>query len=279
MSATDHRPAAGVLLLCRAEPDRVRPSAQLLGMSLLLAPAGEGWSALVPGADSWRDEDDEGTALSVLTADWAQALTVAESWPVVGLWWDGAEAGFVVAAAFRRTVAHTWHADGTQPPGAEEAMTVLRARLGLDPVLDGAALDRLTAPDPDIDAPARALGLVAVLARAGLHLATGLAPGTDAPLLREAAAALPDTETVEWPGWREALRAGLDESERGAVGAWTRGPRARVRGAAEIVAGLSLLGWARCPDRPTRRGWSAAGAVLVVDGVLTLAYDRWRERM
>ncbi|MFV8129507.1 hypothetical protein [Streptomyces syringium] len=276
MSATDHRPAAGVLLLCRAEPDRVRSSAQFLGMPVLLAPAGEEWSVLVPGADSWRDEDEE---LSVLTADWAHALTVTESWPVVGLWWDGAEAGFVVVAGFRRTVSHTWHADGTQPPGAEEAMTALRARLGLDPVLDGAALDRLTVPDADIDAPARVLGLVAVLARAGLHLGTGLAPGTDADELREVAAALPATETVEWPGWREALRAGLDESERGALGAWSRGPKARARGAAEIVAGLSLLGWARCPDRPARRGWSWAGVVLLTDGVLTLAYDRWRERM
>ncbi|MGX8908310.1 hypothetical protein ACR820_24300 [Streptomyces netropsis] len=273
MSATDHRPAAGVLLLCRAEPDRVRPSAQLLGMPLLLAPAGEEWSALVPGENSWRDEGEE---LSVLTADWAHGLTVAESWPVVGLWWDGAEAGFVVAAAFRRTVSHTWHADGTQPPGAEEAMTALRTRLGLDPVLDGAALDRLTVPDPDIDAPARALGLVAVLARAGLHLAAGLTPGTDAPLLREAAAALPATETVEWPGWREALRTGLDESERGALGAWTRGPKARVRGAAEIAAGVSV---ALCARRAGRRGWAAAGWALAADGVLTLAYDRWRERM
>ncbi|MGI5530452.1 hypothetical protein ACQEVX_24610 [Streptomyces syringium] len=273
MSATDHRPAAGVLLLCRAEPDRVRSSAQFLGMPVLLAPAGEEWSVLVPGADSWRDEDEE---LSVLTADWAHALTVTESWPVVGLWWEGAEAGFVVVAGFRRAVSHTWHADGTQPPGAEEAMTALRARLGLDPVLDGAALDRLTAPDPDIDAPARVLGLVAVLARAGLHLGTGLAPGMDADELREAAVALPATETVEWPGWREALRAGLDESERGALGAWSRGPKARARGAVEIAAGISV---ALCARRAGRRGWAAAGWALAADGVLTLAYDRWRERM
>lgn len=273
MSATDHRPAAGVLLLCRAEPDRVRSSAQFLGMPVLLAPAGEEWSVLVPGADSWRDEDEE---LSVLTADWVHVLTGGESWPVVGLWWEGAEAGFVVAAAFRRTVSHTWRADGTQSLGAEEAMTALRARLGLDPVLDGAALDRLTVPDPDIDAPARALGLVAVLARAGLHLGTGLVPGADADQLREAATALPATETVEWPGWREALRAGLDESERGALGAWSRGPKARARGVAEIAAGVSVALRAR---RAGRRGWAAAGWALAADGVLTLAYDRWRERM
>lgn len=273
MSATDHRPAAGVLLLCRAEPDRVRPSAQLLGMPLLLAPAGEEWSVLVPGADSWRDEGEE---LSMLTTDWAQALTVGESWPVVGLWWDGAEAGFVVTAAFRRTVSHTWHADGTQSPGADEAMTALRARLGLDPVLDGAALDRLTVPGAELDGPARALGLVAVLARAGLHLGTGLAPGADADRLREAAVALPATETVEWPGWREALRTGLDESERGTLGAWTRGPRAQARGVAEIAVGVAVALRAR---RAGRRGWAAAGWALAADGVLTLAYDRWRGRM
>lgn len=34
---------AGALLLCRAEPETVRPVAHLL-----LAPAGDGWSVLVP---------------------------------------------------------------------------------------------------------------------------------------------------------------------------------------------------------------------------------------
>ncbi|MFC5724806.1 hypothetical protein ACFP1Z_32130 [Streptomyces gamaensis] len=274
MSATDHRRAAGVLLLCRAEPALVRPSAQLLNEPLLLAPAGDGWSVLIPGEDAWRAGSD---GLAAATAGWAHALAVAESWPVVGLWWDEEGAGFAVAAGFRRTVGYAWLADGT-PDGPEEAMTALRARLGLDPVLDGAALDRLCGPDPDANAYARSLGLIAVLSRTGLTLPPGLAPGVHAAGLRAAVGALPATEAVDWPGWREAVRAGLDAAERSPLGAWTRGPRARALGAAEIAAGLALTLWAREPARRARRTWTAAGCALLADGALTLAYDWWRAR-
>lgn len=253
MSATDHSRAAGVLLLCRAEPDRVRPSAQLLREPLLLAPAGEGWSVLVPGEEAWREE---GSQIAAMTADWAHALTVAETWPAVGLWWDEQGAGFVVASGFRRTVGYTWLADGT-PLGGEDAMTALRARLGLDPVLDAEAFDRLTEADSDADAAARVLGLIAVLSRAGLHLGTGLAPGAGAERLRAAAGSLPEAEPVEWPGWRAAVR----------------GPRARALGVAEVAVGAGLLLWGR--RRPRVR---LAGALLVADGALTIAYDTWRER-
>ncbi|WP_344091851.1 hypothetical protein, partial [Streptomyces stramineus] len=214
MSATDHSRAAAVLLLCRAEPDRVRPSAQLLNEPLLLVPAGEEWSALIPGEDSWRSE---GTHLSEAAAGWAHALAVGEQWPVVGLWWDEGGAGFVVAAGFRRTVGYAWLLDGT-PVGEEAAMDALRARLGLDPVLDGDALDGLTRPDSDAGAAARVRGLIAVLTRAGLTLPAGLAPGTGAAGLCAAGGALPSVEAVDWPGWREAVRAGLDAAERGTLG-------------------------------------------------------------
>ncbi|GHG56880.1 hypothetical protein [Streptomyces griseocarneus] len=273
MSATDHSRAAGVLLLCRAEPDRVRPSAQLLREPLLLAPAGEDWSVLVPAEEAWRQE---GSHLAAVTAEWAHALTVAESWPAVGLWWDEEGAGFVVAAGFRRTVGYTWLADGA-PVGEEGAMTALRARLGLDPVLDAEAFDRLTRPDSDADAAARVLGVIAVLARSGLHLPPGLAPGAGAEALRTAAETAPEAEAVEWPGWREAVRGGLDASEQGFMGEWIRGPKARALGAAEIAAGVSLLVLARRGAR-SRRRWSAAGALLVADGALTIAYDAWRSR-
>ncbi|MFF4217805.1 hypothetical protein [Streptomyces nondiastaticus] len=271
MSATDHSRAAGVLLLCRAEPGRVRPSAQLLNEPLLLVPAGEGWSALIPGEDSWRTE---GTDLATATAGWAHALAVAEPWPVVGLWWDAVGAGFVVASGFRRTAVYAWVADGT-PIGEESAITALRARTGLDPVLDGAALDGLTRPDADADAVARMRGLLAVLSRTGLHLPPGLAPGVPADGLRASAGALPAAEAVYWPGWREAVRAGFEAADSGRLGAWTRGPRARALGVGEVVAGAALALWG-C--RRGRRGAAAVGAVVLADGVLTLAYDWWRGR-
>ncbi|MFI9205061.1 hypothetical protein [Streptomyces sp. NPDC053048] len=274
MSAIDQSRAAGVLLLCRAEPDRVRPSAQLLREPLFLAPAGEEWSVLVPGEEAWRTE---GTNLAAVTAEWAHALTVAEAWPTVGLWWDEEGAGFVVAAGFRRTVGYTWLADGA-PLGEEGAMTALRSRLGLDPVLDAEAIDRLTQPDSDADAAARVLGLIAVLARVGLHLPAGIGPGTSAAALRAAAQAAPSAEAVEWPGWREAVRSGLDVSEQGFLGDWIRGPKARALGAAEIAAGVSLLVFARRRSGGSRRRWAAAGSVLVADGALTIAYDAWRSR-
>ncbi|CAM5406239.1 hypothetical protein [Streptomyces abikoensis] len=266
MSATDHSRAAGVLLLCRAEPGRVRPSAQLLNEPLLLVPAGEGWSALIPGEDSWRTE---GTDLATATAGWAHALAVAEPWPVVGLWWDEVGAGFVVASGFRRTAVYAWVADGT-PIGEESAMTALRARTGLDPVLDGAALDGLTRPDADADASARVRGLIAVLSRTGLHLPPGLAPGVPADGLRASAGALPAAEAVYWPGWREAVRAGFGAAEGGRFGAWTR-----ALGAAEVVAGGALALWGR---RLGRRGVTAAGVVVLADGAVTLAYGWWRGR-
>ncbi|GHF51317.1 hypothetical protein GCM10010218_36080 [Streptomyces mashuensis] len=256
MSATDHSRPAGALLLCRAEPGRVRPSAQLLREPLLLAPAGEGWSVLVPGEESWQAE---GTSPAAVTAEWAHALTTAEPWPAVGLWWDDRGAGFVVASGFRRTAGYTWLADGT-PRGEETALAALRSRLGLDPVLDAAAFDRLAEADPDADAAARIRGLIAVLARAGLHLPPGLAPGTSTAALRTAVGTAPGVRAVEWPGWREAVCAG---------------PRARALSAAEIAVGAGLLLAGR---RRARRGLAVAGAVLVADGVLTLAYDRWRAR-
>ncbi|MEV4431539.1 hypothetical protein [Streptomyces sp. NPDC049555] len=272
MSATDHGRNAGLLLLCRAEPDRVRPCAQFLREPLLLAPAGEDWSVLVPaGEEPWRET---GARPAVVAAEWAHALAAAEPWPAVGLWWDEEGAGFVVAAGFRRTVGHTWLADGS-PLGEESAFTALRARLGLDPVLDAAAFDRLVEPDPDADGPDRLLGLVAVLSRAGLNLPAGLTPGAGPDALRAAAGAAA-AEQVQWPGWRAALGEGLTEAERGPLGQWIRGPRARVLGAVEIAAGTSLLASAR--RGPARTGRAVLGALLLADGVLTLAYDAYRSR-
>ncbi|GAA3045383.1 hypothetical protein GCM10020000_26350 [Streptomyces olivoverticillatus] len=183
----------------------------------------------------------------------------------MGLWWDEEGAGFVVAAGFRRTAGYTWLADGS-PLGDESAMTALRARLGLDPVLDAAAFDRLTRPDSDADAPARVLGLIAVLARAGLRLPPGLAPGTSAQSLRDAVGMLASAEAVEWPGWRQAVRTGLD-------GEWIWGTKARALGGAEVAVGLGLLALSR---RRRGRAWQVAGAALFADGALTLAYDAWR---
>lgn len=265
---TGPRPV-GALLLCRADPAAVRPPAQLLREQLLLAPAGTDWSVLVPEGKPWLHG---GEPVDRVVTGWATALAVsAATWPVLALWWDADGAGFTLAAGFRRTVGYTWLTDGT-PVGEDEAMRTFAARLALDPVLDLQALGALTEPDAEADADTRLLGLVAVLARVGLRLPTGLTPGESADRLRSVALAQ-GAEQLEWSGWRDAVRAELDAMEGGRLGPYLRGPRARLIGAAQLGAGLPLLAWGL-----TRHsgGWTAAGALLVAHGALGLAYDRLR---
>ncbi|MFB7342138.1 hypothetical protein ACFCZ6_18970 [Streptomyces hydrogenans] len=269
MNATSGPSPAGALLLCRADPPTVRPPAQLLREPLLLAPAGADWSVLVPEGKPWQGGEEP---VERVVTGWATALAVsAAGWPVLALWWDGDRAGLTLAAGFRRTVGYTWLADGT-PVGEDEAMRTLAERLALDPVLDVQALEPLTLPDPGADSRTRLLGLVAVLARVGLDLPTGIDPGERPDRLREAALAA-GAEQLEWPGWRDVVRAELDVVEEGPLGPYVRGPRARAMGAVQLAAGLPLLLWGL-----GRRsgGWTAAGALLVAHGAAGLAYDRLR---
>ncbi|MFC8264208.1 hypothetical protein ACFUIZ_00560 [Streptomyces cinereoruber] len=271
MNATSGPKSVGALLLCRADPPAVRPPARLLGEHLLLVPAGPGWSVLVPEGKPWLHG---GEPVEQVVTGWATALAVpAATWPVVALWWDRDRAGLTLASGFRRTVGYTWLADGT-PVGEDEAMRTFAARLALDPVLDVQALEPLTAPDPEADAHSRLVGIVAVLARAGLALPTGLVPGDHADRLRSVALAQ-GAEQIEGAAWRDAVRAELDAVEGGPLGPYLHGPRARVLGGAQLLAGVPLLLWGA-----GRRsgGWATAGALLVAHGALGLAYDRFRER-
>ncbi|MFD8975935.1 MULTISPECIES: membrane protein [Streptomyces] len=271
MNATSGSSPSGALLLCRADPSAVRPPAQLLREQLLLAPAGDDWSVLVPEGKPWLHG---GEPVEQVVTGWATALAVSTAtWPVLALWWDRDRAGFTLAAGFRRTVGYTWLADGT-PVGEDEAMRTFAARLALDPVLDVQALEPLTRPDPEADAHSRLVGIVAVLARAGLALPTGLVPGDSADRLRSVALAQ-GAEQLEWPGWRDVVRAELDVVEEGPLGPYLRGPKARVLGGAQLAAGVPLLVWGI-----GRRsgGWATAGALLVVHGALGLVYDRLRDR-
>ncbi|MFJ7958224.1 hypothetical protein ACIQ62_18240 [Streptomyces sp. NPDC096319] len=281
MNATSGPHSAGALLLCRAEPPAVRPAARLLREQLLLAPAGAEWSVLVPEGKPWAHG---GESVEQVVTGWATALAVpAAGRPVVALWWDRARAGLTLAAGFRRTVGYTWLANGT-PVGEDEAMRTFADRLALDPVLDVQALEPLTAPDPDADAHARLVGVVAVLSRAGLALPTGIVPGESADRLRTAALAQ-GAEEVEGTGVLVALtkpkaRGGAVRAEPAAREDGPPGPRpggvdARVLGGAQLLVGVPLLVWGA-----GRRsgGWTAAGALLVAHGALGLAHDRPRGR-
>ncbi|MFE6101852.1 hypothetical protein ACFVQ4_18000 [Streptomyces laurentii] len=269
MNATPGSRPVGALLLCRAEPSAVRPPAELLTEQLLLAPAGPEWSVLVPEGKPWIDD---GEPVERVVTGWSTALAVAvPGRPVLALWWDPDRAGFTLATGFRRTVGYTWLADGT-PVGEDEAVHTFADRLGLDPVLDVQALEPLTRPDPDADAVTRLVGLTAVLARIGLVLPGGVTPGASADRLRTAARAH-GAELVAGIGWREAVRAELEAVEEGPYGSYLRGPRARLLGAAQLAAGVPLLGWGLA-----RRsgGWATAGALLVAHGALGILYDRFR---
>ncbi|MFC8225492.1 hypothetical protein [Streptomyces sp. NPDC057287] len=279
--------SVGALLLCRADPETVRPVAHLLQERMLLVPAGDGWSVLVPEGKPWRKygrEGGAGTAGEGSTADggtepvdrvvggWATALAVGSTWPVLALWWDGDRSGYTLASGFRRPVGYIWLADGT-PAAEEEAMRTSAVRLGLDPVLDVQALEELTRADPAADADARLRGLLAVLTRAGVELPPGLTPGEPADRLRSVARVLPRAEQIEWAGWRDAVRVELDAVESGSLGPWVFGPRARAAASAQVAAGLPLTLWGA---RRRSGGWIAAGLVLLVQGVLGLAYNHFR---
>ncbi|MDI3385958.1 hypothetical protein QIS99_06955 [Streptomyces sp. B-S-A8] len=251
-------PAAGALLFCRAAPADIRPAAGLLRTRLHLAPAGPEWSVLVPDGAPWVRA---GEPVDRVLAGWATALAVGAPWPVLALWWDGDRSGYLLAAGFRRGVGYVWLADGT-PVGEDEAMRTFAARLGLDPVLDVQSLEPLTRSDPAADADDRLRVLLAVLARAGLTVPRGLTPGASADGLRSAARALPDAETVEWPGLREAVRAEL-APEGGSL-------TARALAAAHLAAGLPLTLWGL---RRHSAGWTAAGVLLLVHGALGLVRE------
>lgn len=270
----------GALLLCRAEPETVRPAAHLLRERMLLAPAGDGWSVLVPEGAPWRDRHsarDRKAAEAAEPVDrvlggWATALAVGSAWPVLALWWDGDRAGYTLAAGFRRPVGYVWLADGT-PAGEDEAMRTFAERLGLDPVLDVQALEGLTRPDPEADARTRLRGLLAVLTRIGLTLPAGLDPGESSASLTAGAGTGPAVERVAWTGWRDAVRVELEAVENSRVGPWMRGPRARALAGAQLAAGLPLALWGAGRHSG---GWVFAGALLMLHGALGLAYDRMR---
>ncbi|MFF1684073.1 MULTISPECIES: hypothetical protein [unclassified Streptomyces] len=261
--------AAGALLLCGADPATVGPAAQLLRERMVLAQAGPGWSVVVPEGTPWLRG---GEPVDSVLAGWAAALAVSVPWPVLALWWDAEHGGYTLASGFRRPVGYVWLANGT-PVGEDEAMRTFAARLGLDPVLDMQSLEALTRPDSGADARARLLGLLAVLTRAGLKLPAGLTPGEPTDRLREAARVQAGAEHIEWPGWRDAVRAELDVVERSAMGPWLRGPKARTAAAAQLAVGIPLTVWGL---RRRGVGRVAAGVLLVVHGALALAYDRLR---
>lgn len=275
-------PPTGGMLLCRAEPLAARSPAHLLRVRLLLAPAGA-WTVLVPEDKPWLTG---GEGAAEVFSGWGSAIAVAADRPVLGLWWEGGRAGFSLAGGFRRTVSQEWDAAG-RACGDPDAMRTLAARLGLDPVLDLEELERLTRPGsgpdadgpdadgPDTDGPDRLRALTALLIRAGLALPPGLTPGEPADRLRGAARMAPGVEELERSGRSDALRARLDAAEAGPLGPWVRGPRARRLGAAQVAAGAPLLVWAARRRSPA---WAAAGAFLLAQGALSLAYDRARAR-
>ncbi|MFF2850716.1 hypothetical protein ACFVT5_30945 [Streptomyces sp. NPDC058001] len=261
---------AGALLLCRATPATVTPAAHLLRERMLVAPAGPEWTALVPEGRPWLDD---GEPVDRVLTGWASALAVGASWPVLALWWDTGHSGYTLASGFRRTVGYVWLANGT-PVGEDEAMRTFAARLGLDPVLALDSLDALTRPDPRADARARLVALLAVLARTGLDLPPGLAPGEPAGRLSEAARTHAHQRQAEWTSRRDTARTELDVVARTPLGPWLPGPHVPALAAAQLAVGVPLTVWAARRRSP---GWAVAGLILVAHGVLGLARDSFRD--
>ncbi|MET9389600.1 hypothetical protein ABZY20_04175 [Streptomyces sp. NPDC006624] len=276
MSTQAARTGPGALLLCRAAPGAVAPVAHLLRAPMRLTRAGDSWSVLVPDGRPWRDAAEP---VDRVVTGWATALAVGAPWPVLALWWDGDHAGFTLASGFRRPVGFDWLASGV-PAGEDEAMRTFAARLGLDPVLDVQALDRLTKPDPAADAPARLRGLLAVLARVGVALPPELTLGEPAGRLMEAVAHRSHGLPAGRQGRRETVTARhtVDHTRLGPWMPWAGGPRARALAFAQMAVGVPLL------VRGLRQhagGWTAAGVLLLAHGAMGLSYgltlpSEWR---
>ncbi|GGS91899.1 hypothetical protein [Streptomyces chromofuscus] len=265
--STEALQATGALLLCRAAPDSVAPVAPLLRERMLLTRAGGDWSVLVPEGSPWLRG---GEPVDRVLTGWATALAVGAPWPVLALWWDPDRAGCALACGFRRPVGYDWLANGT-PAGEDEAMRTLTARLGLDPVADLPALDRLTSPDPAVDATARLRGLLALLTRAGVAPPPGLTPGAPTGRLLDAARARPDARTIDWPRRRETAPGVVSGGSRLIPYLPRPGdPGARTVALAQVAAGLPVTAWGVRRHRP---GWTTAGLLLLAHGALGLAYD------
>ncbi|MFB7338087.1 hypothetical protein ACFC00_41815 [Streptomyces adustus] len=294
------RPDPGALLLCRADPGDVAPTARLLRDRVLLTSAGPRWSVLVPAGRPWRRE---GEPVDRVATGWATALAVGAPWPVLALWWDADRAGYTLASGYRRPVGYIWLTDGT-PVGEEEAMRTFAARLGLDPAADLPLLEALTRSGPGfgpgpgpgpgfgVDARARLDGLLAVLVRAGVDLPPGLTPGESVDRLREAARSRPGVQEIREPGRAGSPRPAstLTDPGPGSPGTAGRGderglpgpllpyagsPGARVLALAQVAAGLPLTAWGL---RRRDGGWIASGTLLMAHGALGLLYDLGRPR-
>ncbi|MFE2586607.1 hypothetical protein [Streptomyces sp. NPDC059378] len=290
------RPAQGALLLCRADPGSVVPTARPMRDRVLLASAGETWSVLVPEGRPWRQE---GEPVDRVATGWATALAVGAPWPVLALWWDADRAGYTLASGYRRPVGYVWLTDGT-PAGEEEAMRTFAARLDLDPVADLPFLEALTCsgsgpgfgPGFGGDARARLGGLLAVLARAGVALPPGLTPGESAGRLREAARSCPGAQEIQEPGRPDTPRPAATVTEPGPRVPGTAGsgdgrglpghllpyagtPGAQVLALAQVAAGLPLTAWGL---RRRNGGWVTSGTLLLAHGALGLLYDLGRPR-
>lgn len=274
--------SVGALLLCRADPETVRPVAHLLQEGMTLVPAGDGWSVLVPEGKPWRTHGPSamrrpggGGAEPVdrVVGGWATALAVGSTWPVIALWWDDDRSGFTLAAGFRRPVGYVWLADGT-PVGEDEAMRTFAARLGLDPVLDVQVLEGLTRGDAEADSrhtAARPAGRARPYRGGPAARTHARRTGRPAPLGGRLSSRTPKPSNGAAGGTPCAWSSTPWRAAASAPGCSDRRP-ARWAGA-QIAAGLPLTLWGA---RRRSGGWITAGLVLLAQGLLGLAYDRFR---
>ena len=248
-------------------------------------PAGDGWSVLVPEGKPWRKDGPPGYGspaaehgtepVDRVLAGWATALAVGLAWPVLALWWDGDRSGCTLAvglpATGRLRLARERHpgrrgrgdADLRRPAGP-------RPRTGRPgPWKPSPARTRRRTPAPGCAACSRSSPAP------GSTLPPGLTPGEPADRLRSVAAIRP-AGGADRVG--RLARRGAGGTRRGrARQPRPLGARAARRGplaTAQVAAGLPAH---RCGAAPAQRRLDRGGpALLLVQGALGLAYDRFR---
>lgn len=256
----------GVLLFCRADPDEAAAPARLLRERGVLAPAGAGWSLLVPEGRPWRDGSEP---VERIATGWATALAVGGPWPVVALWWDRERAA---------TPSRTGSAGPSTTPGSRTAPPRARTRpCSPSPSASASTRSSTCGTSRRSPAPTRTpTPAPASSASSPCSAASGWSRRRGCGPARPPSACSPPPGPAPARGTsRAATRATPYAPDRppGLDGPEAAARILRAVAALQLAAGPPLLVWSLTRRAPAP-GWAAAGALLTVQGALGLGLAR-----
>ncbi len=246
-------PAAGALLLCRAEPDSVAAVAPLLGERMPLVRAGAEWAC----------SSRRGRALAARRRTGRPRAHRLERGPrrrrpvaVLALWWDADRAGYTLASRIppprRLRVAR-----GRHPAGEDEANADLRRPSRPGPRPGRPVAGPADEPRTPRSTPVPGCADCSRSSRARESRSPPDSTPADPPTASaRPPRALPDARRTEAAGRHPTA----DESRLAPGCPGWAAPGARALAVAQVAAGLSLTAWGPAtPRRRLERGGGAAG--------------------